>query len=310
MSRPGLLLAASLLGVWCVGCGSPAESPKKAADKAAKKGTTEQAKSESKPEDDIQPISFGGTAGAPSGTIAAGGNKREAVDEQSIVQALQPFNVLLGEWSGKTKKQFDGFAKVDSQKWAWDYKTDREHPSVAFASDKNVYFRQAWLTYAADKSTFRMTVEDPEKQKRVLEGTWTEGGEPRQESDGKKPQWTYKLQLTQVEPAGGDLLRVEFFLRENNEYMVTLFRKPPKSMQFMQVDVVRAQREGTSFAVADSDNPGPKCIVSGGLGTMTVTHNGKSYPVCCTGCKAAFEEDPERWLAKLAKQEAEMNKDE
>jgi len=310
MSRPWLLLAASLFGLWFIGCGSTADAPKKSAEKMGKSSAKEQVTADVKPVNDMQPISFGGTAGAPTGRADASGNAREPVDEQSIVQAMQPFNVLLGEWSGKTKKQFEGFAKIDSQKWVWDYKTDREHPSVAFASEKNIYFHHAWLTYAADKKVFRLTVEDPEKEKRVLEGTWTDGGEPKQESDGKKMQWTYKLQLTQVEPPDGDLLRVDFFLRENNEYMVTLFRKPAKSMQFMQVDVVRAQREGTSFAVADSDNPGPKCIVSGGLGTMTVTHNGKSYPVCCSGCKAAFEEDPERWLAKLAKQEAEMKKNE
>lgn len=308
MSRSWLLLAAFLAGIWFVGCGSSDEAPKKTASKATKKPAAKGSTTEAAPANDIQPISFGGTEGTPTGTSAASVKKGEPADEKSIVKALQPFNVLLGEWSGKTKKQFEGFAKIDSQKWVWDFKTDREQPSVAMASDKNIYFHHAWLTYVTDKQLFRMTVEEPDKQKRILEGTWTDGGEPRQESDGKKPQWTYKLQLTQVEPAEGDLLRVEFFLRENNEYMVTLFRKPAKSMQFTQVDVVRAQREGTSFAVADSDNPGPKCIVSGGLGTMTVTHNGKSYPVCCTGCKAAFEEDPERWLAKLAKQEAEMKK--
>ncbi|MBR9804101.1 YHS domain-containing protein [bacterium] len=44
------------------------------------------------------------------------------------------------------------------------------------------------------------------------------------------------------------------------------------------------------------------CIISGGLGTITVSHNGQTYYVCCTGCKAAFEDDPERWIARAEEQ--------
>jgi YHS domain-containing protein len=36
---------------------------------------------------------------------------------------------------------------------------------------------------------------------------------------------------------------------------------------------------------------------------MQVEYKGKSYPVCCSGCAAAFKDDPERWLAKLAEKE-------
>ncbi|MBD3673017.1 MAG: TRASH domain-containing protein [Planctomycetaceae bacterium] len=39
-------------------------------------------------------------------------------------------------------------------------------------------------------------------------------------------------------------------------------------------------------------------MVSGGLGTATVSFEGKTYYVCCSGCSAAFNEEPERWIAK------------
>lgn len=68
---------------------------------------------------------------------------------------------------------------------------------------------------------------------------------------------------------------------------------------------VNTQREGTSFALSDTDYGEKTCIISQGLGTISVSHNGKSYWVCCTGCKAAFEDEPEKWIAKW---EA-MNKD-
>ncbi|MCA9081882.1 MAG: hypothetical protein KDA58_15080, partial [Planctomycetaceae bacterium] len=69
--------------------------------------------------------------------------------------------------------------------------------------------------------------------------------------------------------------------------------------RFLRFDTVATQREGTSFAKSDDDYGEKTCVISGGLGTMQVSHKGKSYWVCCTGCKAAFEEDPETWIAEF-----------
>ncbi|MGE5195178.1 MAG: YHS domain-containing protein [Deltaproteobacteria bacterium] len=115
--------------------------------------------------------------------------------------------------------------------------------------------------------------------------------------------------LTQVSPAAGERWQVTLSQLDNNQYLMALARSPGAGKQFGQLDTVRQQRVGTSFAVADSDNPGPKCIISGGLGTMQVEYKGKSYPVCCSGCAAAFRDDPERWLAKLAEREKAKKND-
>ena len=42
-------------------------------------------------------------------------------------------------------------------------------------------------------------------------------------------------------------------------------------------------------------------VVSGGRGTMTVTHDGTTYYVCCSGCRDEFKSDPEKYI-KLAKE--------
>jgi hypothetical protein len=67
---------------------------------------------------------------------------------------------------------------------------------------------------------------------------------------------------------------------------------------FQRVDTIHSQREGTSFALSDTDYGDKTCIISQGLGTIAVSYQGRSYWVCCTGCKAAFEDEPERWIAK------------
>ncbi|MBC8117186.1 MAG: YHS domain-containing protein [Candidatus Saccharimonas sp.] len=40
-------------------------------------------------------------------------------------------------------------------------------------------------------------------------------------------------------------------------------------------------------------------MISQGLGTISVSYKGKSYWVCCSGCKAAFDDEPEKWIAKF-----------
>jgi len=69
--------------------------------------------------------------------------------------------------------------------------------------------------------------------------------------------------------------------------------------EFHRFDTVGTQRQGTSFAINDSDYKDKTCIISEGLGTIQVSHKSNSYWVCCTGCKAAFEEEPDHWIAKL-----------
>jgi YHS domain-containing protein len=56
---------------------------------------------------------------------------------------------------------------------------------------------------------------------------------------------------------------------------------------------VGATKEGVAFAEVSKAQ---ECIVSGGQGTMKVTHKGKDYWVCCSGCRDAFKEDPEKFI--------------
>lgn len=65
-------------------------------------------------------------------------------------------------------------------------------------------------------------------------------------------------------------------------------------------------REGTRLAVEGVS--GKECIVTGGEGTIQVTHQGKKYWVCCSGCAAAFEEDPEGILKEYAARVAKRNR--
>lgn len=246
----------------------------------------------------FKPIAVGGQSGE---TDASRPKLTGAEREKAVKEALQPLQVVLGAWNGLTRKA----NAIDQPKWRWDW-TDKEQPALLMESEKNIYFKSARLTYLPEEEAYQLTAVDPEGKSVRYVGTWLE---PVRDvpGDDDKPQRTFKLELTEASPEG-DGSKVVLNQQGNNRYLLEVHRRqgqaPPRLF-----DTVAAQRVGTSFAISDSDYGEQTCIVSEGLGTIEVSFNGKTYWVCCTGCKAAFEEEPDRWLALAAEREKEkMNK--
>ena len=214
----------------------------------------------------------------------------------SVRAALKPLQILIGSWNGTSRN-----AALDQPGWAWDLKTDRKQPALRLKSDKGKYIRDGRLTFLPASQEFEFTATDGDSKQHVFRGNFSE---PVQDvpGDDKKMQRTYKLQLTETAAdADGEQWRLVINQQENNRYILEVDRKRGTGM-FNRVDTINIQREGTSFALSDTDYGEKTCIVSQGLGTTAVSHKGKTYWVCCSGCKAAFEEEPDRWIAKFEEQ--------
>jgi hypothetical protein len=65
--------------------------------------------------------------------------------------------------------------------------------------------------------------------------------------------------------------------------------------------MVASTRIGESLGKREKKN---ECVVSGGVGTMVVTHKGESFYVCCSGCADAFKENPEKYIAEFKAKKA------
>lgn len=219
-----------------------------------------------------------------------------AATQESIVEALKPLQILLGKWKGLSRK-----AVSDEPQWIWDFQTDPKRPALIFASENGEHVRSARLTYLPKSDEYELTTVDAVDQKRTYRGSFTE---PVQDvpGDDNKLQRKYRLELTEAEPVKpGEVWQLAFAQQENDRYLMEVSRKRG-SGSFARLDTVHTQREGTSFANNSASYGDKTCVISQGLGTIAVNYQGKSYWVCCTGCKAAFEEDPEKWIARYESQ--------
>jgi len=287
-----------------VGCGKPAAPPapvspapgsQQASQAATATADESAAESTSKPKrKSFKPVEIGATGSSGTTSTADAGDRVE-----SARAALKPLQILVGNWNGTSRK-----AVLDQPSWAWDLKTDPKQPALRMKSEKGQFVRDGRLTFFPATQEFEFTAIDAEGKTRVFRGAFSREVQDVP-GDDKKLQRTYKLELTEAQAdADGDQWRVAINQQENNRYIMEIDRKRGGG-QFLRLDTINTQREGTSFALSDTDYGDKTCVVSQGLGTTSVSYKGKSYWVCCSGCKAAFEDEPERWIAKW---EA-MNKD-
>lgn len=254
-------------------------------------------------------ISLGGGSSPAASGSAAGGSAAAtpaaAFSREQVLAGLKPMQILRDEWSGVRQKSVGSQDAGEDFSWIWDHRTNPKQPALVMSSPMGKYFHHLRLTFDPAHTQFQMELTDPEDKVRKFTGDYSE---PVQEvtDAANKVHRTYKLQLTEVEPADEkDQWQLVLNQQENNRYLLELNRK--RGGSFQRFETISAQRKGTSFALSDTDYGDKECVVSGGLGTMQVTFGGKSYWVCCTGCQGAFNDEPEKWIAEYeAKQKAKM----
>ncbi|MCL6506862.1 MAG: hypothetical protein K6T59_07540, partial [Bryobacteraceae bacterium] len=69
---------------------------------------------------------------------------------------------------------------------------------------------------------------------------------------------------------------------DGKRLVVLLERRLGPSERFVRLAEIGYTRKGSRFGAGGLG--GPECIVTGGLGTIAVEYQGRTYYVCCTGC--------------------------
>ena len=209
-------------------------------------------------------------------------------------EALQAFNDLIGSWratgqpEGTLQEKQRGFW-TEEQKWEWQFKGDDAWLKVAI--DKGKYFTGGELHYLPDTDLFRLTLTTPDKETLAFEGPFKDR----------------KLTLDRTDDKTKETQRLVVTLLHANRFLYRCEVKPADRPGFKRVYEVGVTKEGVAFA-GPGDNE-PECVVSGGRGTIAVTYKGQTYYVCCSGCRDAFKENPEKYLKEYAERKAKETKE-
>ena len=227
----------------------------------------------------IKTMALAGSLLAISGilAIAEGGGAGGRREDQA---ALKVYGPLVGSWrgTGQPRRGQAAGSWQESASWAWRLSDDSAALEIDLAKGK--YLKSAALRPGIGAGAYTLEATLADGSKRSFSGKLA----------GDKP-----LVLTAEGPGEG-VRRVTLTIPNEFRFLL-LLESQPTANTFARLGEVGYTRNGVSFAAGES---GPVCIVTEGRGTIQVSHKGKSYYVCCSGCKDLFNKDPEAILAEAA----------
>lgn len=208
-------------------------------------------------------------------------------DKAAAKEALAPFNELVGSWRGSGSPNLNNAAErrkgswSETLTWTWQLKGE---PRLLLDFKDGKRFRSGVLRWRPAEKDFELELTA---------------------ADGAKHRFTGKLESQQLnlaatDAAKGEDQRLVFHWLHGSRLLYRLETKAQDERSFTKRFQVGATKEGAEFAKASGD----ECVVTGGAAAIRVTYQGKTYYVCCTGCKEAFEENPEQVLREYAERKA------
>lgn len=223
--------------------------------------------------------------------------KKLSAVQIEVRESLARFNDWIGEWrgAGQVRRGSTRGGWQETGGFVWNF--DNGKAGIVYSIEKSKHLKTGTLSW------------DPKSQQYTLDAVF---------ADDSKHQLTGKLDddrlvlesvppdATEADPTKADVWRITF--RQLNEKRMTVLYEKRRATQrlYLRVGEVGYTRQGTRLAASDSS--GPECVVTGGAGTIAVTYKGEKYYVCCTGCRDAFNDDPEGILAAYREEKAQQAK--
>lgn len=211
-------------------------------------------------------------------------------EKGAALEALKPFNVLVGTWNASGVPEGTAEEKqkghwTETLTCAWQFKGDDAWIVVAFATGK--HFAKGELRHEKD-DVYRLTVETADKKPLTFRGPFKDK----------------ELRLERTDEATKETQRLVISLLHSNRIVYRCEVKPADKTFFTRLYRVGATKDGEPFVNVGFNEK--ECVVSGGQGTSTVNYQGKTYYVCCSGCRDAFRDDPARYVAAFEKKRAKQ----
>lgn len=217
-------------------------------------------------------------AGLLLGSLAAD----DKADAAKAKKALQDVGEFIGQWNLDAKPA-KGQSWKETATWGWKFKKDDAWIELDVKDGK--VFSKGELRYLADKKQYQLTTTDKDKKADVYVGEFKRG----------------TLKFERKDAKSGDVHRLTInTLGEGVRMALTYEVQTGGKGLFAAVYKASGNKEGETFA-GGTANKKPECVVTGGVGTTAVSYNGKTYYVCCSGCRDEFNDSPKKYVDAFEK---------
>ena len=217
-------------------------------------------------------------AGLVSFAFAAD-EKPTAEDRAKAKKALQEVGDFVGQWKANAESKAGGKNQLwkETIDWAWKFSKDGD-AWIAFAVEGGKFFTKGELKYLPKDKKYRFTATDKDGKEQVFTGTITK----------------QNLLLERKDEKTGDVHKLKMnTAAEGVRFLLTYDVQTGGKGLAENVFKIAANKEGESLAGGGKKN---ECIVTGGLGTIAVNFEGKTYYVCCSGCRDEFNDNPKKYV--------------
>ncbi len=199
-------------------------------------------------------------------------------------EGLARFNSLIGGWKGvgQIKRNSNSGAWRENSEFVW--KIDKKTAGIEYRVKDAKHIKTALIGWDPKTKDVTLTAEFADGSKRDYAGQFDKDS----------------LVLESKPAADGTVSKVTMRQLSDIRLLVLYEQRRESQSLYSRIGEVGYTREGAKLA--SSEQTGPVCIVTGGAGTIQVSHKGQTYYVCCTGCRDAFNEDPETYIAEYKEQ--------
>ncbi|MFT5525960.1 MAG: YHS domain-containing protein [Pirellulaceae bacterium] len=208
-------------------------------------------------------------------------------------EQLQQLQEFVGQWRGVGQLRRGSTQGAWQEKSEWKWSFGKEETALVFESEDGKYF-QAGKLRAGDKANeYSLTVTTADEKEVEYNGKLGEDG---------------ALTLTLDQPpkdyTGPTSVAIRQFAK--GARLVVQLHKSSPTGRAISMGTIGYTKIGSNFGKGLSY---VECVVTGGKGTIPVVYMGKTYYVCCGGCRDYFNDDPKLALEEYYERKAEEKKE-
>jgi len=207
-----------------------------------------------------------------------------AIEKTKMKRALQEVQDFMGGWNLEGTQKVGARTEAWKEKieFSWNIKKRQTAINLSFAEGKGKYYSKGELTYDLAAKKYVLTLEDKDKKQQVFTGDLLKSGGLKLERKDEKTGDAYRITANTL----ADGIRLSFKVEKQDG---------GKGL-FSNAFTMLGNKDGESLAGGSKK---PECVVTGGAASIAVSFQGKTYFVCCSGCRDAFNENPEKFIKAI-----------